>query len=252
MGLYINADYHTHTIFSHGKGTIEDNVKRAKELNLKAIAITDHGFNQPFAGLTDKSFEKMQKIVEKIKEQEKDIKVLLGVEANLITMDGEVDLTKEQEEMMDIILCGYHLSATKRRIKPLFEMVCPAMLGNMNICSNSQRIKNTRAYVNMIKNYKIDVVTHPGFNLLIDYKELGKVCEDYGTYVEISTRHEVPNRQGLEDLLSTNCRFIVSSDAHKIEEIGKCDYALQLIEEYKIDNRVVNIGDKPIKLRSKE
>ena len=32
-------DLHTHTTFSHGKGSIEDNVKVAIEKGLKAIAI---------------------------------------------------------------------------------------------------------------------------------------------------------------------------------------------------------------------
>ena len=39
-------DYHTHTTFSHGKGSIEDNVKEAVKKGLKAIAITDHGPGQ--------------------------------------------------------------------------------------------------------------------------------------------------------------------------------------------------------------
>ena len=38
------GDYHTHTIYSHGKGTIEENVVRALKSGLKEIAITDHGF----------------------------------------------------------------------------------------------------------------------------------------------------------------------------------------------------------------
>ena len=36
-------DHHTHTVYSHGKGSIEDNVKVALSKGLKSVAITDHG-----------------------------------------------------------------------------------------------------------------------------------------------------------------------------------------------------------------
>jgi len=38
------GDYHTHTKFSHGKGSVEDNVRAAVAKGLKEVAITDHGF----------------------------------------------------------------------------------------------------------------------------------------------------------------------------------------------------------------
>ena len=36
-------DHHTHTIYSHGKGSIEDNVRVAAARGLKSVAVTDHG-----------------------------------------------------------------------------------------------------------------------------------------------------------------------------------------------------------------
>jgi putative hydrolase len=46
MKYRITADYHTHTRYSHGKGTIEDNVRVARDMGLKSIAIADHGFSR--------------------------------------------------------------------------------------------------------------------------------------------------------------------------------------------------------------
>ena len=47
-------DLHTHTIFSHGKGTIEQNVRAALDRGLTHIAITDHGPGHLFYGMKRK------------------------------------------------------------------------------------------------------------------------------------------------------------------------------------------------------
>ena len=36
-------DLHTHTTYSHGKGSIEDNVREAFNQGLEFVAISDHG-----------------------------------------------------------------------------------------------------------------------------------------------------------------------------------------------------------------
>ena len=38
--MRILGDYHTHTTYTHGKSTVEENVEQAELLGLKEIAIT--------------------------------------------------------------------------------------------------------------------------------------------------------------------------------------------------------------------
>ena len=51
------ADYHTHTIYSHGTGTIIDNVMIARKKGLKEIAITDHGLRHFTYGVKRRSLK---------------------------------------------------------------------------------------------------------------------------------------------------------------------------------------------------
>lgn len=61
--MILTADYHTHTPYSHGKGTVEENAARAKELGLKQIGITDHGFSHIAFGLRRKEFPRSSRSV---------------------------------------------------------------------------------------------------------------------------------------------------------------------------------------------
>ena len=46
------GDYHTHTTYSHGKGSVADNARAAAAVGLKEIAITDHGLRHIIFGIS--------------------------------------------------------------------------------------------------------------------------------------------------------------------------------------------------------
>ena len=58
--IEIYADYHTHTKYSHGKGTIMENVLVAKSKGLTEIAITDHGLRHIAFGVRANRIERMR------------------------------------------------------------------------------------------------------------------------------------------------------------------------------------------------
>ena len=49
--MRVFADYHTHTVYSHGKNTVEENVVAAINANLKKIAISEHASSHLLYGV---------------------------------------------------------------------------------------------------------------------------------------------------------------------------------------------------------
>ncbi|HRF37126.1 MAG TPA: PHP domain-containing protein, partial [Clostridia bacterium] len=103
----IIADYHTHTTYSHGKGSIEDNVKKSINKGLKTIAITDHGSKHFIFGVSEKNLLKQKEEINTILQKYPDFQLLFGVESNITGIDGGYDITTGFENNFDIILCGF-------------------------------------------------------------------------------------------------------------------------------------------------
>ena len=99
-------DHHTHTVYSHGKGTIEDNVRVASEKGLSSIAITDHGPGHLTYGIKMEKLPEMRAEIDRLKSVYPDIEVLLGVEANTLRVPPYLDV--EDTDLFDILLAGYH------------------------------------------------------------------------------------------------------------------------------------------------
>ena len=91
-------DHHTHTVYSHGKGSIEDNVKVAVSKGLKSIAITDHGPGHMTYGLKMSKVPEMRAEMDRLKSIYSDIDILLGVEANTMRVSPFLDVDEDEKE----------------------------------------------------------------------------------------------------------------------------------------------------------
>ncbi|MDF2531288.1 MAG: hypothetical protein K0Q65_869, partial [Clostridia bacterium] len=107
--IKLYADYHTHTIYSHGTGTIMDNVMSARSKGLTEIAITDHGIRHLTFAVKKKNIAIMRDEINRINEKCDGIKVLLGMECNIISSEGDIDMNDEIRKYLDILLVGYHM-----------------------------------------------------------------------------------------------------------------------------------------------
>ena len=221
--MLLTGDYHTHTPFSHGKNTIDENAAKAKELGLKQIGISDHGFSHVAFGVRRKQ---MQDYVAECRaaSQKYGIDVLVGIEANIRGVAGKADLTEKDYENFDIYLCGKHVFIWYDTLSDVFRYG-RANFWNAKLHKEPSRNlikRNTQAYINVIKNNPIDAVTHLKYLCPANALEVAKCAADYGTYIELNAKKEhLTDEELCEIVAKTQARFIINSDAHSAESIGE-------------------------------
>lgn len=237
-------DIHTHTVFSHGKGSIEDNVRAAISRGLKTVGISDHGPGHVTYGVKRRNIPVMRAEVERLKPLYPEIGIQLGVEANIINPSGRLDVTGEDLEQLDYLLAGYHYGVFGEN--PIFALGVHArnlILSGLFHRSTRAQIKlNTELAVRAIYENDIKILTHPGDKGAFDIGEIALACADRGTLMEISTWHNWLTVDGIREAARTDARFVISSDAHTPERIGDCEGAVDRIREAGLGfERVVNL-----------
>ena len=252
--MILTADYHTHTPYSHGKNTVLENVTAAKKLGLKEIAITDHGFNHLLFGLKRK---KLADLRSEIKEAEKltGVKVLMGMESNLISLDGDTDMRAEDLDKFDIYLFGIHEVLKYRKLSDFYNIMVKNYTAYKFGRKPSDKVvaNTTKAYINAVKNNPVDILTHINYKCCCDLKEVAKACADYGTYIEINTKKRHVSPEEVDLMASTGVRFVIDSDAHSADRVGDTKIADELLKSSQFPlEQIDNIDGRLPKFRFAE
>lgn len=230
ISLY--ADYHTHTIYSHGKGTIMDNVMAARRKGLTEIAITDHGIRHLTFGVREKNIIKMRQEIDNINQNCEGIKVLLGMECNIISSEGDIDMTDEIRKQLDILLVGYHMMVLPQSLKDTWNIYGLNYL-NKFFSYNTKRTEemNTISISKAIRKHKIDIITHPGARIPIDTTYVAQEAVKAGTALEINSHSSAMNAEHVRAAAKCGVKFVINSDAHKPENVGDLSSGLRIAEQ---------------------
>ncbi|MDR0425799.1 MAG: PHP domain-containing protein [Clostridiales bacterium] len=236
------GDYHTHTVYSHGKGTIEENVIRAVRLGFKEIAITDHGFKHFTYNVRRMDWPVMQKEVALIRQKYPMIRIYLGLETNLTSVTGTADIVDEDVKALDLIICGYHKFVRPDRLYDVCTFFLPNLFAKSTDKQKPKRIrKNTDAYIHLLERYDIDIISHPNYGIQSDVFEVARACKHYGTFMELNGKKVSMTDRELERLTAEGTSFIVDSDAHSVERIGDFSVPLKVVDRLGIPyDRLVN------------
>lgn len=215
------ADTHTHTVSSgHAYSTIQENAREAFENGIRLINMSDHGpamngapFLYHFGNLN---------IIPGVLYG---VRVIKGVELNIVSYDGEVDLPQRYLKSLELVLASFH-----------------------DICIVPSTVENhTRAAIKVLENPYIDILAHPGNpQFQIDIEKVVKAAKDNNKLIEINN-HSFYVRRGSEQ----NCRQILSmckkygvrvttgSDAHISFNIGKFENIKSLLAEVEMPEELV-------------
>jgi putative hydrolase len=179
--MILTADYHTHTPYSHGKNTVLENALAAKEQGLKEIGITDHGFAHLAFGLKRRKVSALKEDCKNASEQT-GVKVLVGVEANILGESGKTDFKVSDYENFDLFVCGKHVLVGYENCKAWRRYFGGNFIVDKFGKKPSEKLVqyNTNAYINTIKNNPVDILSHIHFLTPCNVKEVAKCAADYG------------------------------------------------------------------------
>lgn len=238
----IVSDWHTHTRYSDGRGTVEDNVRAAAQKGLTEIAITDHGPRGIFIGVeSPDTYLDIKKDITALKERYP-VRVLLGAEANVTSLDGSIDIPPEISKQMDILLVGLHPQVMAESLEETLGWVLPNQLGRLSrFLQSRMRNTNTKALVDAMYKHPVNVVTHPGLMMAVDLDEVARASANTHCAMEINTGHEYNKDDVINAALRWGAPVVVNSDAHYPDTVGEMDKGISLLMKWDVPaEQVVN------------
>ncbi len=146
MSENLPYDAHTHTTFSDGRNSVEENVRAAEACGLRCVAITDHLH-------PGTSYEVLHQWVREAERLDavSPIKVLPGVEGVILDVEGTLSVDEEAARAVKLVLVDFGGLTRGIAEDP------PASMARLeeNVCA---------AVINAAQNPVVDAIAHP-FNL---------------------------------------------------------------------------------------
>lgn len=214
MNIYM--DLHTHTLASgHGYSTLKENIEAAKEVGLKVLGLSEHAPAMP--GGPHEFFFSNYKCIPR---QYGDLRLLCGVEANVLDYDGHLDLAEGLLKRMDYVIASLH-----------------------PVCMTPGSVaENTRACVMAMKNPYVKILGHPDDSRIpVNYEELVRAAKEEAVALEVnnSSLHPMAARKGgreniimlLETCMKYQVPVLLGTDSHICYTVGRFAEALDVIRE---------------------
>lgn len=212
--MQIVADLHTHTVASgHAYSTVQEMAQAASDKRLAMLGITEHSPGMP-GGPHPYYFYNIGVIPQELY----GIRLIKGVETNIVDRQGSIDLEDELLARLDLVWAGFHIFCSPEG------------------CSEAE---NTEAMIGALANPRVDGVVHPGNpEFRIEPLAVVQAAKYYDKVIELnnSSVKKGAVREGSGEICLEIARLakkydltvVIGSDSHISFDVGKVDYALEL------------------------
>lgn len=217
-------DIHTHTLASgHAYNTVYEMAQAARDKGLQLLGISDHG--PGMEGAACKHYFRASRCIPR---ELFGVRILFGIEFNIMDYDGTVDLDATFASPLDYGIASLH-----------------------DVCiTPGSAPENTRAYLRAMENPKVNVIGHPDDGTYpVDFDELVRHAAEQRVLLELNEASVKPGsyrRDGRANALRIlslceryGAQVLVSSDAHVASDVLRHGSALALLEEIRFPEELV-------------
>ena len=219
--------FHIHSHYSDGVNSMEEIVQEARDRELQYIGISDHSQTAYYAnGLKPETIEKQHREIDNLREKYPDIKILKGIESDILN-DGSLDYEAEVLKKFDYIIASLHSNLKMDR-----ELM-------------------TKRLVGAIENPYTKILGHMTGRLLLsregcdfDEEKVFKALKDNKVAVEINSN---PHRLDLDwrkckMAKSMGISLTIDPDAHRLSGFQDVDYGVGIARKGWIEKEDVING----------
>ena len=218
------SDLHTHSIVSgHAYTTLLENINYCAEKGIKILGTSEHAPTMP--GAPHYWYFGNMKVVPRIING---VTILRGCEANILDIDGSLDMTDESSRNLDYMIASFH--------EPVFKP--------------KSKEENTAAILNVMDKYdKVEILGHLGNpNYELDYEAIVKKAKEKNIMIEINNSSLLGSSRVGSDVnckkVALLCReigtkVILTSDSHINTCIGVFNKGIELLEEIQMPKELV-------------
>lgn len=224
------GDYHNHSRYSDGKERIIDIADAAANQGLCEVAITDHGPNVLGSGVRSiDTYRRIQDYVASLNDPP--VRILVGAEANILDLDGTLDIPADLYMNLDVLICGLHPFTMPQSLVKGVKLFGPNYMRFFSGPLRKEALEtNTRAVIAALENHPIDILAHPGLFFEVDIDEVARACVRNDVLFEVNCGHHFPDVSRLIAASRAGVDFIVNSDSHFYDTVGVLDYGAEVLE----------------------